>query len=61
MANYATIRDFYRDRDRFDEAGRMVDVNFSCPECGERDSDLLEMGEDDIRCTSCGTIYPEGN
>lgn len=45
--------------DRLDPPVRdEVDAAFACPECGERQSDLLVWGDEDlVRCSSCGITF----
>lgn len=45
--------------DRLDPPVRdEVDAAFACPECGERHSDRLVWGDEDlVRCASCGITF----
>lgn len=40
----------------------LVAPRFGCPNCGERDADLLVWLEDDetVRCVTCGCEYKPG-
>jgi uncharacterized Zn finger protein len=36
----------------------MVEVELACPNCGNRDPEMLNLAPGEAKCHECGTEYP---
>jgi uncharacterized Zn finger protein len=44
-----------------DNSDNLVEPEYGCPKCGERDADRLVWRDEQVECRTCGTVYePRG-